>query len=292
MPPETSLPMVHETVAALRADIAAARAKGARIALVPTMGALHEGHLSLVRAVQAEAEHVIVSIFVNPTQFAPNEDFDAYPRDTEADLRQLADLGVNAVFLPRIEEVYPAGFATSVSVGGPSAGLESETRPHFFNGVALVVTKLLLAALPDIAIFGEKDYQQLCVIRQFVRDLDIPVEIRGGATVRETDGLAMSSRNRYLTERDRARAAALPAALRAAVAALEAGRDPQEVRAEATETLIAAGFLVDYLELRDADTLAPVGARTEAARLLVAAKLGTTRLIDNMAVRWPPAPTG
>ncbi|WP_349357318.1 pantoate--beta-alanine ligase [Stappia sp.] len=292
MPPVTSSPMVHETVAALRADIAAARAKGARIALVPTMGALHEGHLSLVRAAQAEAEHVVVSIFVNPTQFAPNEDFDAYPRDTEADLRQLAELGVNAVFLPRIEEVYPAGFATSVSVGGPSAGLESETRPHFFNGVALVVTKLLLAALPDIAIFGEKDYQQLCVIRQFVRDLDIPVEIRGGATVREADGLAMSSRNRYLTQNDRARAAALPAALRAAVAALEAGRDPQAVRAEATETLIAAGFVVDYLELRDANTLAPVGTGTTAARLLVAAKLGTTRLIDNMAVAWPPATGG
>lgn len=292
MPPVTSSPMVHETVAALRADIAAARAKGARIALVPTMGALHEGHLSLVRAAQAEAEHVVVSIFVNPTQFAPNEDFDAYPRDTEADLRQLADLGVNAVFLPRIEEVYPAGFATSVSVGGPSAGLESETRPHFFNGVALVVTKLLLAALPDIAIFGEKDYQQLCVIRQFVRDLDIPVEIRGGATVREADGLAMSSRNRYLTQNDRARAAALPTALRAAVAALEAGRDPQAVRAEATETLIAAGFVVDYLELRDANTLAPVGTGTTAARLLVAAKLGTTRLIDNMAVAWPPATGG
>ena len=280
-------PQVHDTITALRTHTTPDRRNGKRIALVPTMGALHDGHLSLVRAAQAACDHVIVSIFVNPTQFAPNEDFDAYPRDTQTDIDKLASLSVDTVFLPKVEEIYPSGFATSVTVAGPSAGLESETRPHFFDGVALVVTKLLLATQPDIAVFGEKDYQQLCVVRQFVRDLNIPVEIHGAPTVRERDGLAMSSRNRYLTPDDRARAAALPRCLRDAVTAIEAGADVPATCASATEDLIAGGFVVDYLELRDATTLTPVDMRTSNARLLVAARLGKTRLIDNMAVVLP-----
>jgi pantoate--beta-alanine ligase len=276
-------PRIFETIAGLRADVEAARRSGQRIAMVPTMGALHEGHLSLVRAAQAKADLVIVSIFVNPTQFAPNEDFDAYPRDNDSDIAKLAELSVDAVFLPTVGEMYPKGFATGVSVGGPSQGLESVTRPHFFNGVALVVTKLLLAALPDLAIFGEKDYQQLCVIRQFVRDLNIPIEIEGAPTVREDDGLAMSSRNRYLGPDERKRAALLPAVLRETLQALDAGTPVADALDRGRRRLTDGGFEVDYLELRAADTLAPVDDATTDMRLLVAAKLGATRLIDNMA---------
>lgn len=283
-------PKIYETVAEMRQAVDAARAQGKRIALVPTMGALHEGHLSLVRAAREHAGHVIVSIFVNPTQFAPTEDFDAYPRDSEADLRLLAGLGVEGVFMPPAEEVYPQGFATAVSVGGPAEGLESATRPHFFGGVATVVTKLLLAALPDVAVFGEKDYQQLCVIRRFVRDLDIPVNILGGPTVREKDGLAMSSRNRYLDADARRTAALVPQVLSEAIGRLDAGEEASIVLADGTARLAEAGFSVDYLELRDAETLAPVDPNgTSAARLLVAAKLGKTRLIDNMNVARPTA---
>ncbi|MCA1241400.1 pantoate--beta-alanine ligase [Stappia stellulata] len=275
-------PRIFETIAGLRADVEAARRSGRRIAMVPTMGALHEGHLSLVRAAQAKADLVIVSIFVNPTQFAPNEDFDAYPRDNDSDIAKLSELGVDAVFLPTVGEMYPKGFATGVSVGGPSQGLESVTRPHFFNGVALVVTKLLLAALPDLAIFGEKDYQQLCVIRQFVRDLNIPIEIEGAPTVREDDGLAMSSRNRYLGPDDRKRAALLPAVLRETLQALDAGTPVADALDRGRSRLTDGGFEVDYLELRTADTLAPFDDATRELRLLVAAKLGATRLIDNI----------
>ncbi|WP_186395303.1 pantoate--beta-alanine ligase [Stappia sp. TSB10GB4] len=280
-------PKVHETVADLRQGIASARAAGRRIALVPTMGALHEGHLSLVRAARARAEHVVVSIFVNPTQFAPTEDFDAYPRDNEADIRMLADLSVEGVFLPSVAEMYPQGFATGVTVGGPSQGLESVTRPHFFNGVAIVVTKLLLAALPDVAVFGEKDYQQLAVVRRFVTDLGIPTEILGAPTVREADGLAMSSRNRYLDAGARRTAALIPQVLTQAIARIEAGEPAAPVLAEGTAQLAKSGFAVDYLDLRDAATLAPVGPQSDSARLLVAARLGSTRLIDNMAVARP-----
>lgn len=280
-------PRVHETVADLRQGIAAARAAGRRIALVPTMGALHEGHLSLVRAARARAEHVVVSIFVNPTQFAPTEDFDAYPRDNEADIRMLEELSVEGVFLPSVAEMYPQGFATGVTVGGPSAGLESVTRPHFFNGVAIVVTKLLLAALPDVAVFGEKDYQQLAVVRRFVTDLGIPTEILGAPTVREADGLAMSSRNRYLDAGARRTAALIPQVLTQAIARIEAGEPAAPVLADGTAQLAKGGFAVDYLELRDAATLAAVGPQSDSARLLVAARLGSTRLIDNMAVARP-----
>lgn len=275
-------PRIFETIAGLRADVEAARRNGRRVAMVPTMGALHDGHLSLVRTAQARADLVIVSIFVNPTQFAPHEDFDAYPRDNDSDIAKLAELGVDAVFLPTVREMYPKGFATGVSVGGPSQDLESVTRPHFFNGVALVVTKLLLAALPDLAIFGEKDYQQLCVIRQFVRDLNMPVEIAGAPTVREPDGLAMSSRNRYLGVDDRKRAALLPTVLRETLQALDAGTSVADALRQGREKLETGGFAVDYLELRAADTLAPVDPATGDMRLLVAARLGATRLIDNM----------
>jgi pantoate--beta-alanine ligase len=275
-------PRIFETIAGLRADVEAARRDGRRIAMVPTMGALHEGHLSLVRAAQERADVVIVSIFVNPTQFAPNEDFDAYPRDHDSDIAKLAELGVNAVFLPTVREMYPQGFATAIAVGGPSQDLESVTRPHFFNGVALVVTKLLLAALPDLAIFGEKDYQQLCVIRQFVRDLNMPVEIAGGPTVREDDGLAMSSRNRYLGPDERTRAALLPAVLRETLQDLDAGTPIADALRSGRDRLETGGFEVDYLELRTAGTLAPVDDATRDMRLLVAARLGKTRLIDNM----------
>ncbi|WP_428697318.1 pantoate--beta-alanine ligase [Stappia sp.] len=280
-------PKVYETVADMRQAVDAARAAGERVALVPTMGALHEGHLSLVRAAREHAGHVIVSIFVNPTQFAPTEDFDAYPRDSEADLKLLAGLGVEGVFMPPATEIYPPGFATVVSVGGPAEGLESATRPHFFGGVATVVTKLLLAALPDVAIFGEKDYQQLCVIRRFVRDLDIPVEILGGPTVREEDGLAMSSRNRYLGTEARRTAALVPQVLNEAIERIDAGEEASTVLAEGTARLTQGGFAVDYLELRDAETLAPVDAQSARARVLVAAKLGQTRLIDNMSLARP-----
>ncbi len=280
-------PRVHETVADLREGIAAARAAGHRIALVPTMGALHEGHLSLVRAAREQAEHIIVSIFVNPAQFAPTEDFDAYPRDNEADIRMLEELSVEGVFLPSVAEMYPQGFATGMTVGGPSAGLESITRPHFFNGMAIVVAKLLLAALPDIAMFGEKDYQQLAVVRRFVADLGIPTTIVGAPTVREADGLAMSSRNRYLDADARRTAALVPQVLRQAIARIEAGEQVATVLADGTAQLTQGGFAVDYLELCDAATLAPVGPESTSARLLVAAKLGKTRLIDNMAVTRP-----
>lgn len=280
-------PKVYETVADMRQAVDAARAAGERVALVPTMGALHEGHLSLVRAAREHAGHIIVSIFVNPTQFAPTEDFDAYPRDSEADLKLLAGLGVEGVFMPPATEIYPPGFATAVSVGGPAEGLESATRPHFFGGVATVVTKLLLAALPDVAIFGEKDYQQLCVIRRFVRDLHIPVTILGGPTVREEDGLAMSSRNRYLGTEARRTAALVPQVLNEAIERIDAGEEASTVLAEGTARLTQGGFAVDYLELRDAETLAPVDAQSARARVLVAAKLGQTRLIDNMSLARP-----
>ncbi len=277
-------PVLYRTIADLRAGLLPARRAGEPIAMVPTMGALHEGHLSLVRLAQQNARRIVVSIFVNPTQFAPTEDFASYPREEAGDIAKLAALGVDAVFAPPVGEMYPDGFATAVSVGGPAQGLESDSRPHFFNGVALVVTKLLLAALPDVAVFGEKDYQQLCVVRRLVRDLNIPTEILAGATVREADGLAMSSRNVYLSAHEREAAAALPATLWAVADQLKAGADVEAALTAGRDRLAVAGFKVDYLELRDADTLAPVRPDSTNRRLLVAAWLGRTRLIDNIAV--------
>jgi pantoate--beta-alanine ligase len=253
--------------------------------MVPTMGALHEGHLALVREAQRRAERVVVTLFVNPAQFAPTEDLATYPRDEMADARKLADTGADLLFAPEIAEIYPPGFATEVVVKGPAAGLETDFRPHFFAGVATVVTKLLLSGLPDRAFFGEKDYQQLLVVKQLVRDLAIPTEIVGVATVREADGLALSSRNTYLGFEERRKAPLLHATLRAAAARINAGHLTAETLTAARESLAAAGFAVEYLELRNAETLAAIKDHTAGPkRLLVAARLGRTRLIDNIAV--------
>jgi pantoate--beta-alanine ligase len=276
-------------LAALREAVDTLRARGP-VALVPTMGALHEGHLTLVREARAKAASVVVSIFVNPTQFGPNEDLDAYPRQLEADSRMLEAEGVDVLWAPAVEEVYPAGFATTVSVGGVSEGLCGASRPGHFDGVATVVCKLFNQVRPDLALFGEKDWQQLAVIRRMARDLDLTqphVEaIHGVATVRDADGLALSSRNRYLSSVDRQRAAVLPRAMREAIARIEAG-DPTAAALLALEhALTAGGFAsVDYAELADAESLAPLGELgSRPARLLVAGRIGGTRLIDNMAV--------
>jgi pantoate--beta-alanine ligase len=279
----SDLPVV-ETVEDLRAQVAGWRAAGRSVALVPTMGALHAGHLSLVAEAARRAERVVVSIFVNPTQFAPHEDLETYPRDLDADLDKLAPSSAALVYAPRGGEMYPEGAATTVSVGGPAEGLESVARPHFFAGVATVVTKLLVQCAPDVAVFGEKDYQQLAVVRRLVRDLALPVEIVSGTTVREADGLALSSRNVYLTAEQRRKAPALHAALGGASSALGDGREVEAALAEARRQIEDAGFAIDYLELRDAETLAPVTQPTgRPGRLLVAARLGGVRLIDNVA---------
>jgi pantoate--beta-alanine ligase len=274
-----------KTVAALRCAVAAWRAAGERVALVPTMGALHEGHLSLVDLAREKAERCVVSIFVNPTQFGPNEDLDAYPRDTEGDLAKLAARDVDAAFLPDVSEIYPEGFATTVRVSGISDGLCGDARPGHFDGVATVVTKLLLQCLPDIAIFGEKDYQQLLVIRRLALDLNIPVEILGGPIKRETDGLALSSRNAYLSATERQAAPKLQQALQQTAARLKNGDTMDNAARDALAELDAAGFRPDYFELRDAANLQPLARlETRPARLLAAAWLGRTRLIDNIAV--------
>lgn len=279
-----SLPIVRDTPS-LRAEIKAWRAAGQRVAFVPTMGALHEGHLSLVRAAKAAAGKVVASLFVNPRQFAPHEDFERYPRDEAGDAALLASAGCDLLYAPERAAMYPPGFATNVIVSDVSTPLEGEFRPHFFGGVATVVTKLLLQALPDAALFGEKDYQQLMVIKRMTRDLDIPVEIIGCPTVREADGLAMSSRNAYLSANERRIAARLNHIMHDAIKEARAGDDIAEIEAEARRHLIAAGFTsVDYITIRDAETLHPVSDLSKPARILAAAWLGKTRLIDNMAV--------
>jgi pantoate--beta-alanine ligase len=277
------LPTVDRTVAEIRARVAIWQGASEKVALVPTMGALHEGHLALIRAAKRNADRTIVSIFVNPTQFGPNEDFGTYPRNEGADLADLAELGVDVVFAPSVDEMYPEGFATAINVAGPSEGLETEFRPHFFGGVATVVAKLLLACAPDSAIFGEKDYQQLLVIRRMVADLGIPVEVVGWPTVREADGLALSSRNAYLSPEEREIAPALHKALVRAAAAIRAGAPVHRVLSAASNDLRTAGFKVDYFALRNAETLAAVNdPKKEPLRLLAAAWLGKTRLIDNI----------
>ena len=280
-----TLPIVR-TVAGLRAVIAGWRRAGDTVALVPTMGYLHEGHLALVRRGRELATRTVATLFVNPTQFAPTEDLARYPRDEAGDAAKLAGAGCDLLFAPDVAEMYPPGFATSVVVGGVSQGLCGAIRPQFFGGVALVVTKLLLQALPDVAVFGEKDYQQLQVIRRFVRDLDIPVRIEGAPTVREADGLALSSRNSYLTPAERAAAPAFNRALMWAAGELAGGgREAGPVLAEVRARMLAAGFAgVDYVELRDAETLEPLERAAGPARLLAAAWLGTARLIDNIPV--------
>jgi pantoate--beta-alanine ligase len=282
------LPVVR-TVAGLRAAVGAWRADGLRAALVPTMGALHDGHLSLVRIGLSRADRVVASIFVNPTQFAPHEDLAAYPRDEAGDAAKLAGAGCHLLFAPTVDEMYRPGAATVVTVSGVSEPLDGEVRPGHFAGVATVVTKLLNQARPDVAIFGVKDYQQLQVIRRLAIDLDLGVEIIGAPTARAADGLALSSRNAYLSVAERLQAPELAAALVAAVRSLRAGAPIAQTEATAIARLGAAGFgPVDYVEVRDAVDLSRLGpgplAFDRPARILAAARLGRTRLIDNMAV--------
>jgi pantoate--beta-alanine ligase len=280
-------PTIARTVADLRRQVASWRAAGERVAMVPTMGALHAGHLSLVELGLTRASRVVASIFVNPAQFAPHEDFDAYPRGEGRDAALLGAAGCELIFAPTVREMYPDGFATRVAVDGVSGPLEGEKRPQFFGGVATVVAKLLIQCGPDVALFGEKDYQQLLVIRRMARDLDLAVEIVGGPTVREADGLAMSSRNAYLSAEERAVAATVPAVMAEAVERLRAGAAVSEVEAAAVARLTAAGFgPVDYVQVHDGETMARLGPGGAAAgaRVFVAAWLGRTRLIDNWAV--------
>lgn len=290
---QTSSLQTVRTVDDLRAQVAAWRQKGETVALVPTMGALHEGHLALVRRARELAGRVVASVFVNPTQFAPHEDFDRYPRDEAGDAAKLVSAGCDLLYAPSVREMYPEGFATSMAMGGPAEGLCGDFRPQMFGGVALVVTKLFLQALPDVAVFGEKDYQQLMVIRRFTRDLDIPVRVEGLPTVREGDGLALSSRNAYLSADERARAPELNRALVEAATALSAGVDAGAILEAVKARIAGAGFgTIDYVELRDAETLEPVRRVERPARLLAAAWMGKARLIDNVPVAVGPVAVG
>ena len=270
------------TVPALRSIILPWREKGETVALVPTMGALHRGHMSLVALGKKLAMRVVATIFVNPTQFAPTDDFNRYPRSLEADKKMLLDAGCDALFAPTVDVMYPQGFTSVLDPGPLATVLEGVYRPGHFAGVATVVTKLLLQALPDVAIFGEKDFQQLQVIRRVVRDLDLPVQIVGAPIIRDDDDLALSTRNAYLSTDERTRAATLPRTLRATIGKLRAGADVQATLKEGRATLAAVGFAVDYLELADPVTMLPVRELKTGTRLLVAAKIGATRLIDNM----------
>jgi pantoate--beta-alanine ligase len=267
-------------------DVAAVRRElRGTLALVPTMGALHAGHLRLVEEAKRQAERVAATIFVNPLQFGPTEDLGRYPRQEESDLRLLEAAGCDFVWLPGPADLYPDGFATSVSVGGISERWEGEVRPGHFAGVATVVAKLLIAVVPDVALFGEKDFQQLAVIRRMVADLGLPVRIAGIPTVRDADGLALSSRNAYLSADERARAVALPRALARAAKAIRAGSAVEQLLAKGRAELLGAGFgRVDYLALVDAESLEPLTEARGEMRLIAAAVIGSTRLIDNLPV--------
>lgn len=264
---------------------AAALRESGSLALVPTMGALHAGHMALVSEARRRADRVAATIFVNPTQFAAGEDLDRYPRREEADAKMLQDAGCDLLWLPSVEDIYPQGFSTTVHVAGVSERWEGEARPGHFDGVATVVARLLLAIQPDQALFGEKDFQQLAVIRRMVRDLGIPVQIAEVPTVREPDGLALSSRNAYLSDADRARATALPNALHAARDAILSGTPADNALSRARKDLASAGFRkVDYFALVDSASLEPVADAAGETRLIAAATIGATRLIDNLAV--------
>jgi pantoate--beta-alanine ligase len=278
--------MIVRTVPALRRALDSLRANKAATALVPTMGALHDGHVSLVRLAKRRAAKVIVSIFVNPTQFAPSEDFSSYPRTWKADVARLAAEDVDLIWNPDVKVMYPDGFATRIVPEGPAtAGLEDRFRPHFFGGVATVVGKLFTQVRPDFAIFGEKDFQQLRVVTRMAGDLDLGVKVIGSRTVRERDGLAMSSRNVYLSREQRQMAPVLYRAMKQSAGRLRAGDDIKAAMAGGAELITNAGFVIDYFEARHAETLAPIAAMKDGpARILVAAKLGNTRLIDNVGV--------
>lgn len=284
MLPALHCPAVH-TADALAREVSQWRADGYTIGFVPTMGALHEGHISLVLKAMEVSDRVVVSIFVNPAQFGPHEDLATYPRTLEADSALLAAAGCHLLYAPTVEEIYPEGFATSLHVDGPALGLESEARPHFFGGVATVVARLFGQVRPDIAVFGEKDYQQLLVVRRMAADLALPVKVLGVETRREADGLAMSSRNVYLSPAERMRAGRLNVILRDLAHALEDG-EPAAAALEHARILANSVFdAVDYIEVRDAGTLADTGPGLldRPARVLAAVRVGKTRLIDNVA---------
>jgi len=279
-------PLIVRNVSALRRALDNLRSRKASVALVPTMGALHAGHVSLVRLAKRRAEKVVVSIFVNPTQFAPSEDFDAYPRTWKDDVARLTAESTDLIWHPDARTMYPDGFATRIVPEGPAtAGLEDRFRPHFFGGVATVVAKLFAQVRPDVAIFGEKDFQQLRVVTRMAADLDLGVRVVGAKTVRERDGLAMSSRNVYLSTEERRIAPELHRAMKESAALLRKGADIETAMAVGAEIITASGFLLDYFELRHAETLAPVTSTSDGPmRILAAARLGKTRLIDNIGV--------
>jgi pantoate--beta-alanine ligase len=284
--PSGAGPFVAHNIADMHKQVSAWRQNGDLIALVPTMGALHAGHISLVEEARRQAQRVVMSIFVNPAQFAPDEDFAAYPRTLEADIERFGLSGGDLIFVPSVDEIYPQGFSTRLEVGGPAlAGLEDCFRPDHFGGVALVVAKLLNQVKPDVALFGEKDYQQLKVIDRMAKDLDFATRIVGAPIIRESDGLALSSRNVYLSPDERKVAPRLYAALRQCAKHLKSKMPMDVALVSARETLRDVGFLIDYLEARESETLAPVETFGGVPiRLLAAAKLGRTRLIDNLAV--------
>lgn len=280
----SSLDIVR-SVAELRSRVKYWRDQGLSVAMVPTMGALHDGHLTLIRQALDLADRVVATVFVNPTQFGPNEDLSRYPRQEAKDAESLDGAGCHLLFTPKVEEMYPDGFATTITVKGVSQPLEGAFRPGHFDGVATVVAKLLMQGRPDFALFGEKDWQQLAVIRRMAKDLDLPVQIVGVPTVREADGLALSSRNTYLSPEERATAPILYQALQAIAAGLAAGKAPEELCHRAAADILAGGFAsVDYIDVRDAETMAKVLKLARPARILAAARLGTTRLIDNLGV--------
>jgi pantoate--beta-alanine ligase len=279
-------PLIVRTLGPLRKHIAKLRDSHERIALIPTMGALHDGHFSLVREARRRAGAVVVSIFVNPRQFAPTEDFGSYPRDLQRDVKALSKLGIDLVWAPTDTAMYPDGFSTAITPAGPAlAGLEDSFRPHFFGGVATVVGKLFLQVTPDFAMFGQKDYQQLKVVTRMAKDLDLPLRVIGVPTVRERDGLALSSRNVYLSAAERQAAPVLYRVLKESAGKIKAGEAIPAVLGNGRAAIEAAGFATDYLEARHAETLEPVQTVGDGPiRLLVAARLGRTRLIDNIGV--------